>query len=96
MIANTIGTRNLIRRAIQETNATGVNKHTYTEKTAKKDPSRRSIVFQFSDVAQAKTVADYLKKDMATRGFKNRVKVTTASGIGTWDKPYLRVIARMA
>ena len=95
MIADTISVRNMIRQSIGETQST-VKNHTYTEKTTEKDPSRRSVVFQFYKFKEAEAVAKNLKKSLAARGLTNNVKATeVAGGPRSYGGSYVRVIARM-
>jgi hypothetical protein len=59
----------------------------YTEKTSKYSAQRRSVVWAYSKLGVASTVAKLLQQEFAKLGYTNRVSVT--------QDQYVRVIANL-
>lgn len=90
MFASTVVARALIRKAF---NRCGVPEpvHTYTEKTTKNDPKRRSVVFPIYGAFKADQVSKYAREFLQDAGYtKSKVTLTTTL---FEDRYYIRVIA---
>jgi len=92
MQANTMQVRKVMKQAIAAHGAAeyayGCKVGSYTEKTAKKVPARRSVVYTIN-MLRASSVLEQVQNDFNALGYSNTVKLT---GSGQ----YLRCIADIA
>lgn len=90
MIASTIIARNIIRSSLFS-KSINIDKHSYTEKTSKKDPSRRSIVFKsFTPITNKNELIDYINSEFSKYGYDNKAIITRQS-YSPYE--YIRVIS---
>ena len=91
MFATTLRARALLKLAFEATNC--AVEHTYTEKTTKRDPKRRSVVFPcYGDSRKVLEIA----RDMFTKaGYTSRIPKLTSPEI-YYGPEYIRVIAYIA
>ena len=86
MFATTLSARALLKLAFEATNC--AVEHTYTEKTTKRDPKRRSVVFPvYGDTDKVLKIATQMFKECGYT--KSIPKLTESDYFGS----YIRVIA---
>ena len=91
MFASTQSARNLLNAAISSADA--VSFQTWTDKTTKQSPNRRSVSFQISDAKSAQALAK-ARQLFAQAGYTESVpKLTVGYHSGC---TYIRVIAQMS
>ena len=90
MIASTIIARNIIRSSLFS-KSINIDKHSYTDKTSKKDPSRRSVVFKsFTRIIFRDELIDYINSEFSKYGYDNKVTISSKS-YSPYE--YIRVIS---
>ena len=88
MFASTLRARAILKLAFEAANCKV--EHTYTEKTTKSDPNRRSVVFPcYGDTEKVLKIATQMFKEVGYT--KSIPKVTESPYFGS----YIRVIAYM-
>ena len=81
MFSSTIPTRNIVRQCLYKLGITPL-KHSYTEKTSKYLPFRRSVVFKISrstDIETQRKIASTINSEFLQLNLYNKTTVTYKS-----------------
>lgn len=82
MFASTIATRNIVRSGLSSLGISPL-KHSYTDKTSKLHPQRRSVVFKinrsYSDFETHRNIVSAINSEFKKFGYENETIVTTLS-----------------
>lgn len=90
MFANTIISRNIVRQSLFSNNIS-ITKHSYTDKTSKKDYQRRSIVFKsINPIIDKQSLINSINSEFSKYGYSNKAIITRKS-YSPYE--YIRVIA---